>query len=277
MNVFLTKRNTIFPKVLIGIIVFLIFIGILNLFQKQFKNFFYFVSEPLQKTFWKVGNNTSSFLRLFLKTNDLDKINKELSIRNQELLEEINILYNEKIENQALRKAIGMAQEKKFKLILTNIMGIDSYQDSILVDQGSEDGISENMPVINSQKVLFGKVSKVYKNFSKIMLVSNPKIILDVKVQKDDTIFTPVYGAVRGKGNLKATLDTVTLDSEIKNGDILITSSLEGTFPRDLLVGKIIEVRKDDLKPFQTAKIELFFSLKQIDKLFIISDYKIEK
>ncbi|MEK7061717.1 MAG: rod shape-determining protein MreC [Patescibacteria group bacterium] len=276
MNVFLTKKNTIFPKILIGIVIFLVFIGILNLFQKQFKNFFYFVSEPLQKNFWRAGGNTSNFLVSFLETGNLTKTNKDLNIKNQELLQEISILQHTKTENQALREIISIQQEQEFKLILTNIIGIDSYQDSILIDKGSEDGILENMPVINSQKVLFGKVFKVYKSFSKVMLISNQSNVLDIKIQKDDTISPPIYGAVRGEGNFTAILDIVPLDREIKNNDILITSSLEGTFPRNLLVGKITEVRKDDLKPFQTAKIELFFNLKQINKLFIIGDYKVE-
>lgn len=277
MNVFLTKRNTMLPKILIGIVIFFVFIGVLNLFQKQFKNFFYFVSEPLQKTFWKAGNSASGLLESFLELNNLANENKELNTRNQELLEEIIILQQIKTENQALKEVIGAGQDKEFKLILTDVIGIDSYQDFILINKGSEDGISENMPVINAQKVLFGKIFEVYKNFSKVMLVSNRNSVLDIKIQKDDTISPPIYGAVRGEGNLAAVLDLIPLDYEIKNSDILITSSLEGTFPKGLLVGKIIETRKDDLKPFQTAKIELFFNLKQIDKLFIISDYKIEK
>ena len=108
------------------------------------------------------------------------------------------------------------------------------------------------------------------------MLVSNRDSVLDVKIQKDDTLSPVTYGAIRGEGNLTAVLDLVPLDCEIKNNDILITSSLDGTFPRGLLVGKIKETSRDDLKPFQTAKIELFFDLKQTDKLFIISDYKTE-
>ena len=276
MNVFLTKRNTMLPKILIGIVVFFVFIGVLNLFQKQFKNFFYFVSEPLQKTFWKAGNNASNFWGSFLRLNELANENEELITRNQELLEEIIILQRAKTENQALKEVIGNGQAQEFKLILTDAIGVDSQQDFILIDKGSEDGISENMPVISAQKVLFGKIFKVYKNFSKVMLVSDRNSVLDIKIQKDDTLSPPIYGAVRGEGNLTAILDLIPLDCEIKNSDILITSSLEGTFPRGLLVGKVTEASKDDLKPFQTAKIELFFNLKQIDKLFIISDYKVE-
>lgn len=264
------------PKILIGIVLLLVFIGVLNLFQKQFKNFFYSVSEPLQKTFWRIGSNSSSFLGSFLEFGNLDKINEELNTKNQELLKEIIILQQQKTENQALREIIGNNQDKEFKLILTDVIGIDSKQDFILINKGAEDGILENMSVINAQKVLFGKISKVYKNFSKVMLVSNRNSVLDIKIQKDDTLSASIYGAIRGEGNLTSVLDLVQLDSEIKNNDILITSSLEGTFPRGLLVGEITEVSKNDLKPFQTAKIELFFDLKQADKLFIISDYRIE-
>ena len=276
MNVFLAKRNTMLPKILIGIVALFVLIGVLNLFQRQFKNFFYSVSEPLQKTFWKAGNNASSLFGSFLELNNLANKNKELNTKNQELLEEIIVLQQLKIENQALRGVIGASQNKEFILILTDIIGIDIEQDFILINKGSEDGISENMSVINAQKVLFGKIFEVYKNFSKVMLVSNRNSVLDIKIQKDDTLSPPIYGAVRGEGNLSAILDLIQLDYEIKNSDILITSSLEGTFPRGLLVGKVTEVSKDDLKPFQTAKIELFFDLKQADKLFIISDYKIE-
>lgn len=276
MNVFLNKPKAKLPKILIGIVIFLILVGVLNLFQEQFKNFFYSVSAPLQKTFWSAGNIASGFLGSFLQINDITKKNQELNTKNQELLEEITLLQQVKVENQALKEVISAGTDKEFNLISASAIGIDNQQDFILIDRGSEDGILENMPVINAQKVLFGKIFKVYKNFSKIMLVSNKVSVLDVKVQKDDTLSPPIYGAIRGEGDLTAILDLVSLDYEIKNNDILITSSLEGTFPKGLLVGKVLETNKDDLKPFQKAEIELFFNLKQINKLFVISNYKLE-
>jgi len=276
MNVFLNKPKAKLPKILLGIVIFFLLIGFLNLFQNQFRNFFYSISSPFQKTLWNAGNVTSGFLGSFFQIADITKKNQELNTKNQELLEEITNLQQVKVENQALREVVSIGTDKEFKLVSADAIGIDNQQDFILIDRGLEDGISENMPVINAQKVLFGKIFKVYKNFSKVMLISNKSSVLDVKVQKDDTLSPPIYGAVRGEGDLSAILDLVSLDYEIKNNDILITSSLEGTFPKGLLVGKVLETNKDDLKPFQKAEIELFFNLKQIDKLFVISDYKVE-
>jgi len=279
MNVFLTKRNAMLPKILIKVIVFLMFIGFLVLFQEQFKNFFYSISEPLQKTFWKAGNSASNFLGSVFYLNDIIEENEELTIKNRELLEEVAVLQQTKIENQALKDIIGNGQDsqnKEYKLILAETIGIDGCQGYLLINRGSDNGILENMPVINAQKVLVGKIFEVYKNFSKVMLISNKNSVLDIKIQKDDTLSFPIYGVVRGDSNLIAFLDLIPIDSEIKNNDILITSSLDGTFPKDILVGKITEVNKDDLKPFQTAKIQLFFNLNQANKLFIISDYKLK-
>jgi rod shape-determining protein MreC len=274
MNVFLNKRRSILPKILIGIVILFVFIGILNLFQKELKNLFYFISSPSQKVFWKIGNNISNFFELFLKLKSLKKENEELINENQKLLAEISSLQEVKRENQALKEIISNNQLKELKLVLTDVISLDNYQDFILIDKGEDNGISENMPVINSQKVLFGKVFKVYKNFSKVMLISNKDSVLDVKIQSDNSTQTPIYGAIKGKGNLAVYLDLIPAESEIKEGDILVTSALEGTFPKGLLVGKITEVRKEDLKPFQTAKVEPFFDIKKTDKLFVITDYK---
>jgi cell shape-determining protein MreC len=57
----------------------------------------------------------------------------------------------------------------------------------------------------------------------------------------------------------------------------LSTSSLESSYPKDLLVGRIAIMQKNDLKPFQTAKVEPFFDLKSAENLFVITNYNQEK
>jgi len=277
MNVFSTSRQATFSKILIVIVVLFLLLVVINVFHNEVKNFIYNGLRPVQKILWKLGKDTSVFLGSLVEPNAVTRTNEELAIKNQELLNEIISLQQIKSENQFLREAFNTGLEKEFKLVLADIIGIETYGDFILIDRGTDDGILENMPVINSQKVLFGKISKVYKNFSKVLLISNNNNVLDVKILKDDTSSPPIYGAVKGEGNFKAILDTIPLDYEINNGDTLITSSLEGTFPKGLLVGRIIKIQRNDLKPFQTAQIDLFFNLKRANELFVISNYKVKE
>ena len=48
-------------------------------------------------------------------------------------------------------------------------------------------------------------------------------------------------------------------------------------FPKDLLAAKIDQVQKNDQNPFQQAKINLYFDIRSVDNLFVITNYKQEK
>ena len=96
--------------------------------------------------------------------------------------------------------------------------------------------------------------------------------MVDVRVL-DASVTVPVAGVVKGSGGLLAYLDLVSSNATLNDADTLITSGLEGIFPKNLLIGKITSVDKNDAKPFQTAKIQPFFSTQNIDTFFVITNY----
>jgi rod shape-determining protein MreC len=258
-------------KIITGIIVLVLFVGILNLFSAKIRNGFYSLTLPVQKVFLNAGSNTASAFGSVFNFGNLQKENENLKNENQKLLSQMALLYDSSEQTQAVKDILACSQPEDFNLVLANITGFDSKEDFILIDKGKDDGISENMAVVSQQKVLFGKISKVYKSFSQVMLISNKNSVLDVKIIDGNLV--PIYGVIRGKGGLTLYLDLVPTDSEINAGDILTTSALEGIFPKDLLVGKIKQKEKNDLKPFQTATVEQFFDIKITEKLFVITDY----
>jgi len=259
-------------RVKIGIIFVLIviFFLALNLTStgKEVRNFFYLISSPIQKTLWRVGDRVSDFFELITEIKNLKKENEELKLKNQERLAEIALLKELKRENEILREALNIGLEKYFELTLTEVIGKDISQDSILINRGSKEGVKEGLPIITQQKTLVGKISEVYKNFSKVMLISNKESSFDARVQGTEAI-----GIVKGKGNFRLFLDLLPSDIEIKEGDILVTTALGGVFPSGLLIGQIKEVKKSDLEPWQQAEISPFFDIKEIETLFIITEY----
>ncbi len=257
-------------KIGLALFFLIVFFIVLNLtpFGKNVKNFFYSVSSPVQKTFWRAGDKISGFLTGFFLAEKLNKENEGLRLKIQELSAEKSSLLEFKKENEILRTALDIGLEKEFKLQISEVIGKDVFQDYILVDKGIEDGISENFPVITQEKVLIGKIKEVYNNFSKVLLISNPESSFDAKLSE-----TEIFGIVKGKGNLGAFLDFIPKEKEIKKGDLVISSSLGGIFPEGLLVGEVTQVEKLDVKPFQTATLKLAFNLGEIEKLFIITEF----
>ena len=260
-------------KIVAGIVCLVLLVVILSLAGNKIRNFVYTFSSPVLKVFSNSGNNTAGILGAILNSGNLKNENGSLKIENQKLLAQMSSLQDISSQDQAVKDILNCSQQDGFKLLLSNITGFDPSQDFLLIDKGKDDGISENMALISQEKVLFGKIFRVYKNYSQVMLISNKNSVLDVKIQKNDATLPPVYGAVKGKGGLSVYLDLVPTDLEINSQDVLITSALEGIFPKDLLVGKIIGKTKNDLKPFQTASIAPFFDVKKTDKLFVITNY----
>ncbi|MDP2864574.1 MAG: rod shape-determining protein MreC [bacterium] len=258
------KRKNLILIIIIG----LLLIFSLNFFQKEVKGFFYFISSPIQKTLWRAGDRVSDFFETISEIKNLKRENEELKLKNQELISQIAQLIELKKENEVLKEALGIGLEKEFKLALAEVVSKDISQDSILINKGSKDGIIENCPVITQQKTLVGKIDEVYENFSRVILIFNKESSFDVQISEAD-----ISGVVNGKGNLQLFLDFVPQEKEIKEGDFIVTTSLGGIFPKGLLVGQIGKVLRSDIEPFQQAKIRPAFDIRELETVFIITDF----
>jgi len=273
-NFSINKKNNGWTRFLIGGIIILCILFILNIFVSPIKNFFYALSSPIQKTFWTAGESSSNFCNSLFNGGAISQENENLKSENQKLLAQVASLQSIEQGNRAQSEVSVSCQNTGFNLAMAGIVGLDD-QDILSINKGSADGIAVGMPVINQQNVLFGKVFKVYKNFSKVMLISNKNSIVNVKKQQSQDCTDPeIDGVVKGNGGLSAYLDSIQIQDNINQGDVLVTSSLDKTFPKDLLIGKIDKVVKDDQKPFQQAQINLSFDVKKIDNLFVITNYK---
>ena len=258
-----------FKKVLFfAIFGFLIFL-LLSFYQKEIKNFIFLISKPLQEFFWELGKKTSNFLTGILKSANLKAQIDDLKKENERLLQELALLREIKRENERLRKALGIGLEKDFKLILANIIGKEVSKNLFKIDKGFKDGVKKDSPLITEEKILCGKISEVFDNFSYVQLLSGKSISFTVKIQNLENTFFKA----RGDGNSKINLEFIPKDLEIKKDDLVLISAEGGIFPKDLLVGKIVKVEKSDLEPFQKAKVEPFCKIENLESIFIIKQW----
>ncbi len=268
-----------------------LFIVLLNLFEPQIKNYFYSATSPFSKVFWQAGSGSAGFFSSIINSSEILRQNQKLKQENERLLLRLLLIEKEIEKNQSLTEFLENTKKDGLKTLQASVVSIDIFEDFILIDKGKKDGVLENMPVISSQKAVFGKVVESFDNFSKVMLISHKNSALDVKViaeaeysqalpknnkENGGQVKATIYGSVKGSGNLSVYLDLVPLDSQIQQGDVLLTSVLGKVFPKDFLVGRVISKSKDDLKPFVQATVEPFFDINNTENLFVILDYPVK-
>jgi len=253
-------------KILVTVILILLIFS-LNFFQKEVKSFFYFISSPIQKSFWQTGKKATDFFEFFGSIKSSEEKNKNLSQQLTSLLSENSQLKELKKENEILRQALNLELQKEFNLQIAEVISRDPSQDFILINKGAKDGIVKDTPVVTQEKAVCGKITEVFENFARVMLISSSLSSLDAKISDSDT-----YGIVKGKGGLNLDFTLIPKEKEIKEGNLVVTSPLGGVFPKGLLVGEIKTIKKSDVEPFQEASLKPFFNISDLETVFIISE-----
>jgi rod shape-determining protein MreC len=253
--------------VLIVLIALFVLINLTG-FSSSIRNFFYSISAPVQASLWKAGDGARGFFDAITNLKNLESENENLKAENLGLLAEKAALLQLSSENQSLREALGIKLNEGFQLVGADTISKDASEDIILVNKGSEEGMAEGFPAITSQKVLIGRITEVYKHYSKITLITNKDSSFDAKI--DDTGAT---GMVKGQGSSKASLELIPREIDIKEGDQIMTTSLGDIFPDGLFAGQIKSVSKSDLEAFQKAEISPGFEIKNLGNIFIIVNF----
>ncbi|MBV7391758.1 MULTISPECIES: rod shape-determining protein MreC [Enterococcus] len=162
---------------------------------------------------------------------------EELEQRNKNQEKEISQLQDELELNETL---------SDYDKVTANVItrSPNSWQDNLVVDKGTTDGIEKDMAVM-SQAGLVGRVVEASANSSKVELLttdSNDVNRFPVKISTDDG---DSYGVLSGYRKKKQELiaDDLTETSDIKKGDIVQTSGLGGNSPANLPIGEVTEVK----------------------------------
>lgn len=245
----------------------LLFVFALNIFSGSVRGFFVGVLSPIQGFFWDAGQASSRFFSGLFRGVSLERENSIAQDRMLQLQQELIVLQDVQKENESLREALRLGTEKKFGVVSSRIIGKDPSQDILILNAGSRDGVQKGMPVMTPENVAAGKIEEVFENSSRVMLLSHPASSFEAKILKEG-----VVGAVQGQGGYQALLDLIPQESTVVPGDIVVSASLGGVFPENLLVGEVKEVRVSDEKSFQQASLSLFFDVRKAGLLFIIKN-----
>lgn len=141
-------------------------------------------------------------------------------------------------ENKRLRELLDLKEHSFYKGLASSVIAREpgNWFQALLLDRGGKLGVRENSIVITSQG-LVGRIIKVNKNSSQVLLITDPGSEIGALVQR-----SRVQGVIQGKGRYLI-LKYLPLEADVREGDLVITSGLEsGLFPKGLTIGRIKKI-----------------------------------
>ena len=142
-------------------------------------------------------------------------------------------------ENNQLRRLMGAREQVPTKSILAEVLydARDASSRKIILNRGSNSDVSLGLPVIDNQGVV-GQVTRVFPFTSEVTLLTDKDQAIPVQLLRNG-LRSVAYG--RGKiGSLE--LRFTAPNADIKVGDIVVTSGLDGIYPAGLAVARVTQV-----------------------------------
>ena len=196
------------------------------------------------------------------------KTNAYLQQQNILLQDELSKLRSIEKENQELKSLLRLEESYNYPLQITRVVTkqLNTLNNSLSVNVGSNEGIQRGMPLINSDG-LIGKVILSASNYSQIMPLSHPLFRVSAQIQDSKAngiitwdISSPNY----------LIMDFVPKTVPIDTGMVIQTSGLGNEFPAGIPIGQVVDFRSQEGTNTQQIKIEPFSKLNEVSEGFIV-------
>lgn len=230
------------------------------------------VVSPLQKIVYKVNDKIKSSVDFFVNFSKVKQENEELKVKNSELENQMVEYSALKDENERLRQVLKLKDSKSnYDYVGVNIIGYSggTVSRGYIVDKGTNDGIEKDMIVINYQG-LVGKVTQAESNYSVVETILNENMAVSVMVDSTRETTGILRGYKENKNEDLVKAYNLPIDSEIKEGDVILTSGLGMIYPKEIRIGEVISVETDNVMVMKNAVIKPYVDFNKLEELFVV-------
>lgn len=207
---------------------------------------------PIQRVAMAPVDLFNGVVNYFSSTAALRAENEALRAKQLRAAPELLQLEALKEENNQLRRLLDARERLPRKAVFAEILyaARDPFSRKVVIDKGSQSGILPGEPVIDDVGVI-GQVTRVYLLMSEVTLLSDKDQAIPLQVLRNGLRAVAYGGAEGGMLDLRF----MAANADIRNGDVLVTSGIDGTYPPGLPVATVARIERDAAYAF--ARITL--------------------
>lgn len=206
---------------------------------------------------------------------ELLKENEELKKENASLREQLAEYIDVKSENEKLWSYYELKKENpSYKIAPANVIRRDVNDDfySFTLDVGTSVGVKVNAPVITDNG-LVGWVCQADAATCRVQTILAPDTKAGV-VDKQSGDSGILSGSVSLCDKNLTSMNKLTENHKVKEGDMVVTSGTGGAYPSGLLIGEVQSIEFNKYDASRCAVIKPYEDVRKITSAAVITDFE---
>ena len=203
--------------------------------------------------------------------------NEELKVQLAEAQSELRDATEAENENERLRELLSLREKHKdFVFESANIIDrpASNWSETYTISKGEESEISVGDCVIDSCYNLVGQVIEVGTGWATVRSVIDADMRVGALVGEGGNAAMIVGDfSLMQKGETKLTY--LTQETQVLEGDVLITSGKGGAFPKGLVIGTVTSVQTEAGGQVEYATVAPASEVGGLSEIFVIKDFEV--
>ncbi|GAB6059606.1 hypothetical protein JCM31598_27230 [Desulfonatronum parangueonense] len=205
----------------------------------------------------------------YIDLSEVRQENERLWLKVTDLYLQLSRLHEEAAEISRLRTLYQFQPPEEWTLVGGRVVaqrfGPHAVVESLLVDKGSRAEVHEGTPVITPLGVV-GRVLRSSPNLSNVLLINDPNSKVAIMGRDFRT-----QGILVGQGpQNNLSMQYVPLNDLLEEGEILITSGMDGVFPKGLPVARVEHIDRPSTSLFQIVQAVPLVDLRNLEEVLLV-------
>ena len=191
----------------------------------------------------------------------------QLRTENAQLTEQLRIARTQLLrfeslneENRRLREIREASKGVSERTLIAEIISVsvNPFRHMVVINKGADDGVFRGQPVLDAFGVV-GQVMQVGKTTATLILITDAEHAVPIQVNRNG-----IRSIAMGTGEAaKLSLPYLTVESDVRKGDLLVSSGLDAIFPAGYPVATVTRVERNSADTFALVEAK---PLAQLDR-----------
>jgi len=265
---------------LLGVLISIRLTGLDTNFPNPVGGFLQSALSPLEKPILQFGNEIRDNTKVIWDFHTVQLQNEAL-LKKVDQLTGDNIILKEQVLAGMRFTKLDQGQFRnptlnKYEKIGASVISRNptTWYRTLTLNRGSKDGIQANDPVIGAMG-LIGKVVFVSPTTSEVLLILDGEGQVSALVR--GSAGNGTFGIVQGtykrgsrltpEGNLQMLFRR---EDNVNAGDLVLTAGIGGVYPKDIPIGKVMEIKLDPTGLLKTAIIDPLVNFDTLEEAYIV-------